>query len=41
MTFDQIPAHIVARVSWCALTIESGMTDQKVENADPPIRTTP
>ena len=41
MTFDQIPAHMVARVSWCALTIESGRIDQNEVKADPPMRTLP
>ena len=36
---DQMPAHIVERVSWWALTTESGMIDQKDERADPPTRT--
>src|SRR2546426_10538325 len=39
--FDQMPAHIVDRVSWCALTIESGMIDQKAVKADPPMSTLP
>src|SRR5213594_4193151 len=33
---DQIPAHIVDLVSWCALTMESGMIDQNAVKADPP-----
>ena len=36
-----IPAHIVDRVSWWALINESGMIDQKVVKADPPIKTVP
>ena len=41
MTFDQIPAHIVERVSWCAFTSESGITDQKAVSAEPAISTLP
>ncbi len=41
MTFDQIPAHIVAFVSPCALTIESGITDQNSVSAEPPTSTDP
>ena len=37
--FDQIPAHMVERVSWCALTIESGRIDQNAVKAEPPIST--
>ena len=40
-TLDQIPAHIVARVSPCALTIESGITDQNIVNAEPAMRVVP
>ena len=39
MRFDQIPAHIVERVSWWALTMESGITLQKAVSAEPPINT--
>jgi len=39
--FDQIPAHIVVFVSWCALTSESGMTDQNVVRAEPRIIVVP
>ena len=41
MTFDQIPAHMVERVSWCALTTESGITNQNVVNAEPATRVAP
>jgi hypothetical protein len=41
ITLDQIPAHIVERVSWCAFTRESGMTDQNVVKADPATSTVP
>src|SRR5688572_33396213 len=39
MTLDQIPAHIVERVSWWAFTIESGRIDQNEESAEPATRT--
>jgi hypothetical protein len=39
ITLDQIPAHMVARVSLWAFTRESGTTDQKVVAAEPTSRT--